>query len=134
MGTDLVVISACSLQFHSCMVKAHEPMSVQALCPELAGPREIENGTSLMALVLSFHPAAPDGTLSKLRPEIQAPGDELAALIDPDRLRIADASTNVLQCLNDILTAVAKARVEGRVKRENVSTTVRTRSLRPVAS
>lgn len=36
MGTDPVVVSAPSLQLTPGIVKAHEPMRVQALRPELA--------------------------------------------------------------------------------------------------
>lgn len=41
-------------------------------------------------------------------PEIEIPGDEFAAVVDPDRLRIADLSADPFQGLHDVLAAIGK--------------------------
>lgn len=47
-------------------------------------------------------------------PQIQIARDELGALIDADGLRITNCRAGVLQRLNDILGAVAEARIKHR--------------------
>lgn len=80
MWPHLVIVSTPSLAFPDRVVEAREPVLVQAFCPELsveafderivrwrAGPREVQRH--------ALH----------VRPQVEVSGDELAALIDPDR-------------------------------------------------
>jgi hypothetical protein len=55
-------------------------------------------------------------------------------LIDTDRLGKADLAAHLFEDLNHIGTAEGKPRFDRGEKRENVSTIVSTRSLRPVTS
>ena len=79
MGPDFVVVSTPILHFLPCVVKAQEPVRVQAFASELAvegfdeavvgrlaRPREVENDALLVS------------------PQIKIPGDKLRALIDTD--------------------------------------------------
>ena len=67
MWPEFVIVSTPILHLRSGVVKAHEPMSVQALGAQLAKPREAEHG----ALVVG--------------PEIKVSGDEFTSM--PDRRR-----------------------------------------------
>ncbi len=44
-------------------------------------------------------------------PQVEVARDELAAIVDPDRLGIADLGTDPFQCPDHILAAVGEARV-----------------------
>ncbi|MET4690198.1 hypothetical protein ABIA22_006563 [Sinorhizobium fredii] len=111
------------------VVKAQEPVRVQALRPELAVER-LDKG--IVGRLAWSREVQLDVAL--IGPQIEVAGDELAALIDPDRLRIAYGSACHVQCGYDILAPVAEARIDDGKKREKVSTTVRIRILRPVAN
>lgn len=89
--SNLVVVSTPFLHFSPCVVKAHEPVCVQTLGPELAvepfderivrrlaRPREVENDTAMIG------------------PEIEIARDELRSLIYSDRLWIADLTADRL--------------------------------------
>lgn len=70
-----------------------------------------------------------------VRPEVEVTRDELGALVDPDRLRIARLRAGPFEHGNDVLRPVAEAWVDdGGEKRLYVSTTVSTRIFLPVAS
>jgi hypothetical protein len=51
-----------------------------------------------------------------ISPQVQIARDELGALIDPDRRRIADGGTGLLKGRNDVLGAVAEPRIDDRRK------------------
>ena len=86
-------------------------MGVQTLRPELAvegldeaviggfaGPREVQND------------------IVGIGPEIEIPGDELTAVVDPDRSGIAGVGTDAFQGLNDVLSAVGEAGIGRRTE------------------
>lgn len=52
------------------------------------------------------------GDVVRIGPQIEVPGDELAAIIDLDRLGIADTATYSLERLDDILAAIGEARID----------------------
>lgn len=49
-----------------------------------------------------------------ISPEVEVPSDELGALIDTDRLGIADAPADPLERQNDVLSPIAEARIHRR--------------------
>ena len=78
-------------------------MSVEAFRPELAVERLDE------AIVGRLKRRARNPTLLAYAPQIEVPSDELAAIIHPDRLRIAGLPADAFRCLNDILASVGEA-------------------------
>lgn len=105
--SDLVIVSTPILHFHPGVVKAHEPMRVQALGAELAveafdkpvvgrlaWPREVEHDVFL------------------IRPQIEIPANEFTAVVDPNGLRIANAPADPLQRLNDVFSSIAEAGID----------------------
>ena len=101
-GWTLVIVLTPIFYFSPGIIKAHEPVGVQAFAAELAvegldggvvgrlsGPGEVEDD----ALVIG--------------PRIEIAGDEFRALIDTDRLRIAGFTADPFQCLNDVLASTA---------------------------
>ena len=68
--------------------------SRNALSGGLAGPGEVQVDTALVG------------------PQVEITRDELAALIDPDRLRIADGPAGSLKRCYDILSSVAEPRID----------------------
>ena len=80
---DLVVVSAPSLQLFARIRKIHEPVGIQAFCPQLAVER-------LNEAVVGGFPRSEEVQCDTvgIGPQIQVAGDELAAVIDPDRLRV----------------------------------------------
>ncbi len=106
MWPELIIVSTPILHLCPRVVKAHEPVSVQALGAELAiktldvavvgrfaWPREVKHDTFVIG------------------PEVKVSGDEFAAIIHTYGRRISDLSADPLQCLNDILAFVAKASI-----------------------
>ena len=68
-----------------------------------AGPGEVEHDVLLVG------------------PQIEITADELAALIDPDRLRVAHLSTNPFEGLDHVFATIIEARINRRRKaREGV--------------
>ncbi len=109
MWSELVIVSTPILHLRSRVVKAHEPMGVQALGPELAietldvavvrrlaRPREVEHDT----LVIS--------------PEVKVPGDKFTAIIDADSGGITDLTAYPLQRLYHVFALVVEAGVDCR--------------------
>lgn len=109
VGADLVVVSTPSLHLGFRVIKAPEPVSVQAFGPEFAaerldkgivrrlpGPGEVENDVFLVGS------------------QVEITGDELRALIDPDRLRIAELAADAFQRLHEVFAAVAESRIDRR--------------------
>jgi hypothetical protein len=74
------------------------PMADTGSIGGLAGPGEVQ------------------GDVVGIGPEIEILGDELAAVVDPDRLRIADLGADAFQGLHDILAAVGEAGIGGRTQ------------------
>jgi len=100
---DLVVVSAPSLQLFAGIRKIHEPVGVQAFRPQLAVERLDE------AVVGGVpRPGEVQDDIVGIGPEIQIAGDEFAAVVDPDRLRITDLPTDPFQGLNHVLAPVGK--------------------------
>lgn len=98
----LVIVSAPSLQLFRRIRKAQEPVSVQTFRPQpgierfdegvvggLARPREVERDAALVS------------------PKVQVARDELGALINAYRLRIAGSRTDPFQRGDDVLAAIA---------------------------
>lgn len=84
MRADFIVVSTPILHFRAGVVKAHEPVSVQAFGSELAIERLKEGVVSGLSRAgeVEHH-------VLLIRPEIKVAGDKLRALVDPDRLRIS---------------------------------------------
>ena len=108
MWPDFVVVSTPILHFLPCVVKAQEPMGVQAFTSELAvegfdeavvgrlaWPREVQHDALLVS------------------PDIEIAGDELRPLVDADRLGIADGFADTLQSQHDILASITEAWIDG---------------------
>ena len=116
MRSYLVVVSTPVLHFSPRIVKAHEPVGVQTLGPELAveafdkgivdrlsGPGKVEHNTLLV------------------RPEIQIAGDELGPLVHPDRHWIARLLAYPFECRHNVFAPIAVARVNRRaIAREGI--------------
>ena len=86
MWTNFVVVSAPILHFCPGIVKAHEPVCVQAFRSKLAVKAFDER------IVRRFtRPREVEDDILLIGPQIKVAGDELATLIDADRTRIADA-------------------------------------------
>src|SRR5579862_2346718 len=111
MRPDFVIVSTPILHFLPGVVKAQEPMRVQAFAPELAvegfneaivrrlaRPREVEHDTLLVS------------------PDIEIARYKLRSLVDADRLRIAHSFTDALEGQNDVFAAIAEAWVDRRRK------------------
>ncbi len=109
MRPILIVVSAPILHLFTRIGKRQKPVLVQTLGPKaaverfdirivggLAGPREVQRDTP------------------GIRSQIQVTADELRALVDPDRRRMAGLSTGPLQHLHPVLTPVAEARIDDR--------------------
>ena len=79
--SNLVVVSAPSFQLFAGVGKAHEPVGVQAFRPQLAVERLDEAVVGRLA-----GPGEVQGDVVGIGPEIEVAGDELAAVVDPDRL------------------------------------------------
>ena len=105
MWPHLVIVSTPSLAFSNRIVEAHEPVLVQAFSAELAvdafdecvvgrrtGPREVQHD--------ALH----------VRPQVEISGDELAALIDPDRGRVANLPTDAVQNFDHVRRPEAEPR------------------------
>ena len=81
MGSIVIVVSTPILQFFGRVRKAHEPVCVQAFSPEFA-----VEGLDEAVVCRLFGPGEVERYALGIGPEIQAAGDELAAIVDADRL------------------------------------------------
>ena len=79
-----VIVSTPFLHFLPGVVKAHEPVSVQTFGPELAVERLDEGVVGRLA-----GPGEVERHAFRVGPQVEIAGDELGALIDTDRARIA---------------------------------------------
>lgn len=86
-------------------------MRVQAFQPELA----VESCDEAVIRGLA---GAGDvqGDVVGLGPQIEIAGNELAAVVDPDRLRVADTALLRFQGLDDIFPAIGEAGISGGTK------------------
>ena len=112
----LVVVSEPSLHLFGRVCKRQEPVRVQALASEaavecldegivgrLAGPGEVQR-----------HPL-------RIGPQIEVTGDELRALVDPDRPWITHLGANPFQGCVHVLGPIAETRIDHRLEaREGV--------------
>jgi hypothetical protein len=67
----------------------------EAVVGRLAGPRELQ------------------GDRARIGPQIEIAADELAAIVHPDRLRIAELTTHLNQRLPDVIAVVGEPRISG---------------------
>src|ERR1700722_6947296 len=108
MGPDLVIVSTPILHFLACVVKAQEPVGVQAFASELAVEGFDEAVVSRLA-----RPREVQHNALLISPDIEITGDKLRSLVDADRLGVANSFANALQGQHDILTPIAEARIDG---------------------
>src|SRR5258708_35563288 len=85
MRTNLIVVSTPSLAFCSRLVEAQEPVCIQAFPPELAVEGLDEGVVGRLAW-----PAEVECHAFHVRPENELLADELGAIVDADRLGIAE--------------------------------------------
>lgn len=104
--SGLVVISTLILQLFAGIGKRHEPVGIQAFGSELAVERFDEPIVRRLAWTREVQCYA-----VRIGPEIHISGDELTAIVDPDRLRTPDLSAHVFKRPDDILAAVGEARI-----------------------
>ena len=109
MGSILVVGSAASLQLRARIVKAHEPMRVQAFPAQLAVERLDERIVGRLPW-----PREIERHAMRIGPEIQVARDEFTALVNAYALWIADGPANPLERTHDIFRAVAEPRINHR--------------------
>ena len=109
VGSFLVVVSAPILHLQASVVKAHEPMSVQAFAAELAVERLDERIIRWLA-----GPREVEGHTIRVGPEIEIARHELAALVDPNGLRIANLSADPFRSPDHILRTIAEPWIDNR--------------------
>ena len=107
MRPILIVVSAPILQLLSGIGKRHEPMRVQTLRPELA----IE-GLNERVIRGFTRPGQVQRHPMGIGPQIEVAADELGALVNRNRLWIADLTAHPFQRLHDIFTAVVEPRIQ----------------------
>ena len=108
MGPDFVIVSTPILHFLPGVVKAQEPVGVQAFASELA----VEGLDEAIVRRLS-RPREVQHDALLVSPEIEIAGDKLRSLVDADRLGIANGFADALQGQHDILASIAEARIDG---------------------
>jgi hypothetical protein len=107
--TLLIVVQTPIFHFSAGIFKRHEPVGVQALCPELAvqaldesiirrlaGPGEVERDPALIG------------------PQVEIPGNELRALVDPDHPGQPDLAADTFEHIDNIGSPEGEPRLEGR--------------------
>lgn len=109
MRSLLVIVLSPILQLFDRIRKAQEPVRIQAL-----GPEPAVEGLDECVVRRFSRPGEVKRDASSIGPQIEIPGDELGALIDPDRIRIANLLTDDLQGSHHILTPVAETWVKRR--------------------
>ena len=96
----LIVVSTPSLAFSTCFVEAQEPVGVQAFGSELAVERLDEGVVSRFAW-----PTEVERNALQIGPQVELPADELRAVVDTDRLGIAELGRAAFQRLDDMTPA-----------------------------
>lgn len=123
IDTNLFIqVSTPILQLFAGIGKRHEPVRVQAFRPELAVERFYEAIVRRLASLSLFSCKQLPGSGAReiqchavrIGPKIHISGDELAAIIDPVRLRIADLSAHAFKRLDHILATVREPWVSRR--------------------
>ena len=107
MRALLVVVSAPSLQLFPRVGKRQEPVRVHALGPHAAVERLGEGVVGGLSRAREVERNA-----LGVGSQIEVARDELAALVDPDGLRIAHRPADPFERGHDILAPVAEADVE----------------------
>jgi hypothetical protein len=92
MGSVLVVVSAPSLQLRARIVKAHEPMCIQAFPAQLAVERLDKHIAGRLP-----RPREVERHAMRIGPEIQVTRDEFTALVNAYAPWIADGTANPLE-------------------------------------
>ena len=105
MGSILVVVPAPSLHLFAGVRKRQEPVRVHALGSDPAVERLCKSVVGWLAGPGEVERHAPRGS-----PQIEVARDGLAALVDPNDLRIADRRADPFERLDDVLTPVAEPR------------------------
>ena len=103
MRSVLIVVFAPSLQLFAGVGKAHEPMGVQAFRAQLT----IERLDEAVIRGLTW-PREVQGNRIGISPEIKVARNELAAVVDPYRLGIADLTADAFERLDNILAAIGE--------------------------
>lgn len=111
MWPDFVVVSTPIIHFLRCVVKAQEPVGVQAFAFELA----VEGFDEAVIRWLAWPRKIQLGALL-VRPDVEIAGDELRSLVDTDGLGVANGLADALQGDHDILAAIGETRIDGRRK------------------
>ncbi len=103
VGSSLVVVPAQILHFWPCVVKVREPARVQAFAAELAVERFDEGIVCQLSKSREV-----EGEAVGIGPEIEVAGGELAALIDTNRLWMANLSTDAFKRPVNVFRSVAE--------------------------
>lgn len=107
MWPELVIVSTPILHLQARVVKAHEPVSVQALSPELA----VETLDVAVVRRLAWAREVEHDTLM-VGPQIKISGDEFTAIIDANGRRITDLPAYSFERLDHILAPVVEACID----------------------
>ncbi len=105
----LVVVSTPSLQLFASILQRQEPVGVQAFAAQLA----VERFDERIVCGLAWAGEVQDHT-ALVSPQIHVPRDKFAAIVDPDRLRIADRPVGAIQRGDHVLTPVAEPGIDHR--------------------
>ena len=111
MGLVLIIVSTPSLQLVAGVGKTHESVGVHAFRAQLA----IERLDTAVIRGLTWPPEV-QGNRIGISPEIEVARDELAAIVAPDRLGIADLTADPFQRLDNIFAAIGKPSIGCRAK------------------
>ena len=102
-------MSAPSLAFLDRVVETHELVLVQTLRPKLAVEGLDDRVVGRLARA-----AKVERDVAGVRPQVQLARDELVALVDPDRRRIAHLAAHPFKHLHDVRRPEAEPRHDGR--------------------
>jgi len=102
LRTHLIVVSTPSLAFCSRLVEAQEPVRVQALGPELAVERFDEGVVGRFAWSTEV-----ERHVFHVGPQVELLADEFRAVVDTDRLGVAELYGSAFERLDDIASAIA---------------------------
>ena len=109
VGSFLIVVPKPILHLRSGIVKAHEPMRVQAFAAELAVERLDEGIVCRLSGSREV-----EGDTVRVGPEIEIAGDELAALVDANGLGVTDLSADPFQSPHDVFGTIAEPGINNR--------------------
>lgn len=109
MWPDLIVVSTPILHFLPCVVKAQEPVRVQAFASELA----VEGFDEAVVGRLAW-PGEVQRDIALVGPQVEIARHKLGALIDTDRRRESHFIANPFQYLHDIDAAKGESWLQRR--------------------